>query len=1073
MSSLISKKEKKSVEKVSIRKNSFSNGTGSKKRRKDSISDEEDYNTKERDFVRLDRQPQILQGGQLREHQIIGLNWMISLYELGVNGILADEMGLGKTIQAIAFLAYLYESKKIAGKHLIVCPNSVIGNWMKEFKKWLPELRVVKLIARKEFRYDTFEKYIRTGDFDVCLTSYEGINICKGELKRIHWKYVIIDEAHRLKNEESLLSKNLREFNCDLKLLMTGTPLQNNLKELWSLLNFIMPDLFDSSEIFESCLQNSNENQAKNGSKQNSNPEDDHDKFKEQIEKKNEEFISVLHRILRPFILKRTKEVLGQTLPPKKEIHVYTGLTDLQVSIYKSLLLKRPISEDAKSSMNILMQLRKCCNHPYLFEGIEDPTLDPMGEHLIQKSGKLIILDKLLKKLYGGHQVLVFSQFTTMLDIIEDYLRLRGYEYCRIDGNTFIEDRETQLDEFIAPDSKKFVFLLSTRAGGLGINLYTADTVVIFDSDWNPQVDLQAMDRAHRMGQKNVVMVYRLITESTIEEKIIERQKVKLKWDSLVLARGKISALNNPQSKNLSKQELKELIHFGASKIFKTEGGTYKEEDIDHLLARGEERAQEMNHKIDDAVNKASERIFDLAMDSINIYEFAGDDYLKMKEEDEFIVTRAIDEEYENYKLKKRLAKFEGPSNDVGFVSNGLTGKEANRPQRIFRVHEHQFYPNRERLEDLINKEDKLTTEEENEKAEIKSKGFVSWTKNDFYAFVRAVEKYGKDSVHEIAEHIGKTVEDLEAYSKVFWERFSELSEYDKFFKNFEKADKGRAAKLANDQIVAAKCAGITNYIDLVFEPLFYNKIRSKLFAFNHDKFLVYSAFMYGSQNISKIKAASLKDPNFRFDFHFKGQKESSISKRIQSLLKMISNEIEYAKTKKISIDFEEEFPDDQSNDEMVVAGGVEEKNEEIEIVEAKKKTKKNGRSTDNKANKRKSQAKKAQKDPNNEKVKSNSNSVIEEIKEAPRGLFKNTGRLKNQNQLKEEITTVKTSTIIADLEKSTKSFEEEINESLPNYQLEIPVHIQDNKLVPLKTQTSNKLRQTKLSEAFGQSAKK
>jgi SWI/SNF-related matrix-associated actin-dependent regulator of chromatin subfamily A member 5 len=905
------KKEKGSLDKTSIRKSSFSGGTGSKKRRKDSVSDEDDYNTKEREFVRLDRQPAILQGGQLREHQIIGLNWLISLYELGVNGILADEMGLGKTIQAIAFLGYLLEAKNIAGKHLIVCPNSVMGNWAKEFKKWLPNLRVVKLIARKEFRHDTYEKYIKTREFDVCLTSYEGVNICKAELKRIHWKYVIVDEAHRLKNDESLLSKNLRELNCDLKLLMTGTPLQNNIKELWSLLNFIMPDLFDSSEIFEVYLQGNNEAPSKSNG--DIVAEGDGNAIKEEIEKKNEEFITALHRILRPFILKRTKEVVAQTLPPKKEVHVYSGLTEMQVNIYRSILLKRPIVDESRSSMNILMELRKCCNHPYLFDGIEDPTLDPMGEHLIQTSGKLSILDKLLKKLFGGHQVLVFSQFTSMLDILEDYLRLRGYEYCRIDGSTFIEDRETQIEEFVAPGSSKFVFLLSTRAGGLGINLYTADTVVIYDSDWNPQVDLQAMDRAHRIGQKNVVMVYRLITESTVEEKIIERQKVKLKWDSLVLARGRISALNNPQSKNLSKQELKEIIHFGASTIFKTTGATFKDEDIDHLLIRGEQKAEQMNNKIDDAMNKAGERIFDLAMDSINIYEFAGDDYLKKKEEDENIVTRAIDEDYENYKLKKRLAKFEGQN----FNEQNWAGEKGpNRPQRLYRVHEHQFYPDRDRLEDLINKEDKLTPEEEQEKADIKSKGFQNWTKNDFYSFIRAVEKYGRDNIPEIAEHVSKSVEDVEAYCRVFWERMHELPEYDKILKSFEKADKTRAMKLANDQILQEKCQGITNYLDINFEPLFYNKIRSKQFSPTHDKFIIFHAYQVGSQNTNKIRLSIAKDPNFRFDFHFKGQKDSSINKRIQSLLKMISNELEYQRTHKLSIEFDIAIPEDESGEE-------------------------------------------------------------------------------------------------------------------------------------------------------------
>lgn len=989
-------------------------------------------------------------------------------------------MGLGKTIQAISFLGYLLEAKNIAGKHLIVCPNSVMGNWAKEFKKWLPNLRVVKLIARKEFRHDTYEKYIRTREFDVCLTSYEGVNICKSELKRIHWKYVIVDEAHRLKNDESLLSKNLREFNCDLKLLMTGTPLQNNIKELWSLLNFIMPDLFDSSEIFEVYLQGNNEAASKNvgdGNKINGEivVEGDGVTAKEEIEKKNEEFITALHRILRPFILKRTKEVVAQTLPPKKEVHVYTGLTELQVNIYRSILLKRPLVEELRSSMNILMELRKCCNHPYLFEGIEDPTLDPMGEHLIQASGKLSVLDKLLKKLFGGHQVLIFSQFTSMLDILEDYMRLRGYEYCRIDGNTFIEDRETQIEEFTAPDSTKFVFLLSTRAGGLGINLYTADTVVIYDSDWNPQVDLQAMDRAHRIGQKNIVMVYRLITESTVEEKIIERQKVKLKWDSLVLARGRISALNNPQSKNLSKQELKEIIHYGASTIFKTTGGTFKEDDVDHLLLRGEQKAEQMNSKIDDALNKAGEHLFDLAMDSINIYEFAGDDYLKKKEEDEHIVTRAIDEEYENYKLKKRLAKFEGQNlND----QNWAGGKDGARPQKLYRVHEHQFYPDKDRLEDLINKDDRLTPEEEQEKAELKSKGFVSWTKNDFYSFIRAVEKYGRENTLEIAEHVGKSIEDVKAYSRVFWERMHELPEYDKILKSFEKADKTRATKIANDQILQEKCQGITHYLDINFEPLFYNKIRSKQFGPTHDKFIVFHAYQAGSQNTFKIRTSIARDPNFRFDYHFKGQKDSSINKRIQSLLKMISNELEYKKTHKLSAEIEMAIPEDESNEE---SEQVEEEKPKVVPLPKKQKKTKNEENKESEhvepkpkapprrakpqPKKDKADQEEAQAEPSNGHNQAEAKEKDPETKKAKpaRKPAKKKAKAKKeptQEEAKPESKGQETGMIVEETPKTEMSPESPRNS--------------DSKRIELNNSTSNgKLRQAKLSEVFAVASKK
>jgi len=261
---------------------------------------------------------------------------------------------------------------------------------------------------------------------------------------------------------------------------------------------------------------------------------------------------------------RRTKTEVEAHLPPKREVHLYVGLTETQVNLYKTILSKKSVNDDKKAFINILMQLRKVCNHPYLFEGVEEEGLPQLGAHLINVSGKMIILDKLLAKLKKeNHQVLIFSQMTSMLDILEDYCNFRGYKYCRIDGNTDMDSRDRQICEFVEPNSEKFIFLLSTRAGGLGINLATADTVILYDSDWNPQVDLQAMDRAHRIGQKNPVMVYRMITEKSLEEKIVERQMVKLKWDTLVIQQGRFQQKN----KVFTKDEIKDMIQFGASEV--------------------------------------------------------------------------------------------------------------------------------------------------------------------------------------------------------------------------------------------------------------------------------------------------------------------------------------------------------------------------------------------------------------------------------------------------------------------------------------------------------------------------
>lgn len=288
-------------------------------------------------------------------------------------------------------------------------------------------------------------------------------------------------------------------------------------------------------------------------------------------------------------MLRRTKLEVESNLPQKKEIHIYVGLTQLQHNIYKNLLQNRNASEDEKKYyLNLLMQLRKVCNHPYLFPGIEPEGAPSMGEHLIETSGKLIILDQLLKKLYSEryHKVLIFSQMTMVLDILEDYCNYRTYKYCRIDGSTDMNSRDEQIDTFMAPGSDKFVFLLSTRAGGLGINLTAADTVVIYDSDFNPQMDLQAMDRAHRIGQKNMVNVYRLITENTVEQKIVERQMIKLKWDSLVIQQQK----NSQKNKALTKEQMKQMLQYGANFIFKATNGTMTDQFIDDILVRGENK---------------------------------------------------------------------------------------------------------------------------------------------------------------------------------------------------------------------------------------------------------------------------------------------------------------------------------------------------------------------------------------------------------------------------------------------------------------------------------------------------
>jgi SWI/SNF-related matrix-associated actin-dependent regulator of chromatin subfamily A member 5 len=308
-------------------------------------------------------------------------------------------------------------------------PKSTLSNWINEFKHWCPSLRTLRFHGSREERQEMIDNYLNPAlsqserEWDVLITTYEVVNLEKTCLTRIAWRYLIIDEAHRLKNEASQFSTTVRLLNTQHRLLLTGTPLQNNLHELWALLNFLLPDVFSSSEQFDEWF----------------NLDVDDAEAKERM-------IGQLHKILRPFMLRRLKADVEKSLPPKSETILFTGLSVVQKNLYKQILLRDidTINSGGGNSnagrtaiLNIVMQLRKCCNHPYLFPGIEDRTLDPMGDHLYLSCGKMVLLDKLLRKMKErGHRVLIFSQMTRMLDILEDYLVSQGYLYCRIDGNT-------------------------------------------------------------------------------------------------------------------------------------------------------------------------------------------------------------------------------------------------------------------------------------------------------------------------------------------------------------------------------------------------------------------------------------------------------------------------------------------------------------------------------------------------------------------------------------------------------------------------------------------------------------
>ncbi|EMD92652.1 hypothetical protein COCC4DRAFT_130187 [Bipolaris maydis ATCC 48331] len=535
-----------------------------------------------------------LVGGTLKEYQLKGLQWMISLYNNNLNGILADEMGLGKTIQTISLITYLIEKKRQPGPYLVIVPLSTLTNWTNEFEKWAPS--VSKIVykgppnARKQY-----QQQIRWGQFQVLLTTYEFIIKDRPILSKIKWVHMIVDEGHRMKNAGSKLSMTITQYySTRYRLILTGTPLQNNLTELWAMLNFVLPTIFKSATSFDEWF---NTPFANTGGQ---------DKM-ELTEEEQLLVIRRLHKVLRPFLLRRLKRDVEKDLPDKTERVIKCNFSTLQAKLYKQLVThNRLMVSDGKGGKtgmrglsNMLMQLRKLCNHPFVFEEVEDVINPTKGTNdlLWRSAGKFELLDRILPKFQAtGHRVLMFFQMTQIMNIMEDYLRLRGMQYLRLDGATKADDRSDLLRLFNAPDSPYFCFLLSTRAGGLGLNLQTADTVIIYDSDWNPHQDLQAQDRAHRIGQKNEVRILRLITSNSVEEKILERANYKLDMDGKVIQAGKF----DNKSKDDERDAMLRIMLESAEAAESLEQEEMDDDDLNQIMMRHEEELaifQEMDRK--------------------------------------------------------------------------------------------------------------------------------------------------------------------------------------------------------------------------------------------------------------------------------------------------------------------------------------------------------------------------------------------------------------------------------------------------------------------------------------------
>jgi ATP-dependent DNA helicase len=622
-------------------------------------------------------QPALITGGKMKHYQLEGLEWLKSLWMNGLCGILADEMGLGKTLQALSMIAF-FKDNNISGPFLIAAPLSTVRNWIEEFKFWAPGIKTVLYHGSKDEREKIRRKQMKMNEqskfeFPVVVTSYEIVMNDKKFLANYQWRYIIVDEGHRLKNMNCRLIKELMSYNSANRLLLTGTPLQNNIAELWSLLHFLLPEVFNDLDSFERWFDFTEVLEDKEG--------EDGGKGS----KRKTSLVSTMHAILKPFLLRRVKTDVESSLPKKREYILYAPLTTEQKDLYREILsgtsrayleekaveriesrqasrptsrasLKRkangsgrttpakslkstrhstPMSEasvgsvrrgrksnrnstyreitdgefnkklralgkanndedidinnasddetpqlssseeyeqqrahtlklakkeiSSKKLQNPIMQARLACNSPHNFywpfgpqlaageddqeDMYEDNDID-VDETLITASGKMLLLDTLLPRLFKlGHKVLIFSQFKTTLDILSAYAsELRGWKTCRIDGSIAQDERYEQITAFNTDKSYQ-LFLLSTRAGGQGINLTAADTVVLFDSDWNPQQDLQAMDRAHRIGQTRPVIVYRLATRGTVEESLLLKADGKRRLEKLVIQKGKFKSL--------------------------------------------------------------------------------------------------------------------------------------------------------------------------------------------------------------------------------------------------------------------------------------------------------------------------------------------------------------------------------------------------------------------------------------------------------------------------------------------------------------------------------------------------
>ncbi len=747
----------------------------------------------------------------------------------------------------------------------------------------------------------------------MLISSYEGLTKNLVRIMQKRFIYFIIDEAHKIKNEQTRFSEESRKVPSAHRLLLTGTPLSNNPSELWSLLNFIMPNLFDTKDLFEKLFPKKIQEEA-----------DDAELTKEEI-------VQALHRIISPFMLRRLKHDTNIQLKPKKEIHIHCPMTALQKTAYKRLLHEKTGS-DRLTLNNLIIQLRKASIHPFLFEEYW-PEGEPITRQIVTASGKFIVLEKMLDKfvLREKSKLLLFSQFTSVLDIIEDFLGFKQIPCYRLDGSTPVQDRNRFMREFNDSTNPIRIFILSTRAGGLGINLTAASIVIMMDSDWNPQMDLQAMDRAHRMGQQKDVFVFRLITSHSIEEKIIERQIKKLKIDFVLLEKGRHYHRKQATQfslNQLAERDIKDLAFFGASYVLKVgEEEDLEEMDIDKLIEESEHNTELMKKELEQKVIEFGEKVLEFGSES-NYEKF-----LQMNGREECMKALSYEELQKTYnegELRKRERK----------MNLQLLAQIEYFHHQVSLPEAHQFYSDPVMLVFLrarqarqlfaathrlpLKSEDKLTNEQKAELETIEKSGFPGWSRSDFLRFVHYSGKYGRLSIEYINRHLfTKPAEEVYRYSCAFWQRMDELEDCLEILHSIEfreyKLFKRTAIseQVLSSQQVSEDLKDHPSFFAIDFSPDIQEQLRKSAGVhFNEllDKFLLFTISRVGLGRWKEVRERLLRNEVFSEDWFARTRDEQDLKLRHQTVLRIYSSQFQL-KLKKFqpsdhftAYNFEEEY---------------------------------------------------------------------------------------------------------------------------------------------------------------------